>query len=42
MLPHQGVVALTVAFITLVITLGFMIGIFRHEKRHQANNQDEH
>jgi len=42
MLPHQGVVSLVVSIITITITLSVMIGILRLEKRHQADDQDEH
>jgi hypothetical protein len=41
-MPHQAVVLLTIAGISLVITLGILTGIFRHEKQHQASNTDEH
>ena len=41
-MPHQAIVLLTVAGISLVITLGIVIGIFSREKQHQASNTDEH
>jgi LPXTG-motif cell wall-anchored protein len=41
-MPHQAIVLLTIAGISLVITLGILIGIFRREKQFQASNTDEH
>jgi len=42
-MPHQGVVAATIAAMSLIITLGILTYTLRHEKKHQAsNNQDEH
>lgn len=41
-MPHQAVVLLTVAGLSLIITLGIMTGIFRREKQHQASNTDDH
>lgn len=41
-IPHQAVVLMTVAGLSLLLTLGLMTGIFSREKRHQASNTDEH
>ncbi len=41
-LPHQGVVDLVAAVITLAITLGILTFILRREKQYQASNTDEH
>jgi hypothetical protein len=41
-MPHQAVVLFTIAGLSLVITLGIMLGIFSREKQHQASNTDEH
>ena len=42
-IPHQAVVLMTVAGLSLIITLGLMSGTFlRREKQHQASNTDEH
>lgn len=41
-MPHQAIVLLTVAGLSLLITLGIMTGIFSREKQHQASNTDEH
>ena len=41
-MPHQAFVLLTVAGISLLITLGLMVGIFSREKQHQASNTDDH
>ena len=41
-MPHQAVVLMTVAGISLLITLGLMVGIFSREKQHQASNTDDH
>jgi NADH:ubiquinone oxidoreductase subunit K len=40
--PHQAFVLLTVAGLSLLITLGILVGIFNREKQHQASNTDEH
>ena len=42
MLPHQGVVALTVSLLSLAITLGILVGIFRREGKFAAGRDDEH
>ncbi len=42
-MPHQGLVALSISAISLVITLGVLTFCLRHEKRNQAQNTtDEH
>jgi|GEM_PF-2196213 len=41
-MPHQAIVLMTVAGISLLITLGLMVGIFSREKQHQASNTDDH
>ena len=41
-MPHQAVVLLSVAGLSLLITLGLMTGIFSREKQQQASNGDEH
>ena len=41
-MPHQAFVLLTVAGISLLITLGLMVGIFSREKQRQASNTDDH
>lgn len=41
-MPHQAQVLLTIAILSLIITFGFVVGIFSREKRHQAANTDEH
>ncbi len=41
-MPHQAVVLLTVAGLSLLITLGLMTGTFSREKKQQASNTDDH
>jgi len=41
-IPHQAVVLMTVAGLSLLLTLGILTGIFRREKQQQASNTDEH
>ena len=41
-MPHQAVVLMTVAGLSLLITGSIMIGIFSREKKQQAANSDEH
>ncbi len=41
-MPHQAVVLMTIAGLSLLITLGLMAGTFSREKQHQAANVDEH
>lgn len=41
-MPHQAVVLMTIAGLSLLITLGLMVGTFSREKRRQASNVDEH
>ena len=41
-MPHQAIVLMTVAGLSLLITGGLMIGTFIREKQHQASNTDEH
>jgi len=41
-MPHQGVVLMTIAGLSLLITLGLTVGIFSREKQRQAANGDEH
>ncbi len=33
---------MTIAGLSLIITLGLMVGIFSREKQHQSANGDEH
>ncbi len=43
MLPHQGVVALTVTGLSIVITLALFLFIQGREKKMQAlNDKDQH
>lgn len=41
-MPHQAIVLMTVAGLSLLVTLGLMIGIFSREKQRQASDTDEH
>ncbi len=42
-MPHQGVVAATISAISLVITLGLLVFMLRHEKKNQTTDDpDEH
>ena len=41
-MPHQAVVLMTVAGLSLLITLAFVIGIFSREKQQQESNMDDH
>jgi hypothetical protein len=41
-MPHQAVVLMTVAGLSLLLTLGLMSGTFRREKKRQESNTDEH
>ena len=41
-MPHQAVVLLTIAGLSLVLTLGILTGTFSREKKHQASTTDEH
>ncbi len=41
-MPHQGIVTITVAALSLAITLGLLIYVLGREKRTQAGNTDEH
>ncbi len=41
-MPHQAIVLMTVAGLSLLVTGSIMIGIFSREKRQQASNTDEH
>lgn len=41
-MPHQGIVTITVAAISLAITLGVLFYVLGSEKKAQAGNTDEH
>jgi preprotein translocase subunit YajC len=38
----QGLAALVVSMISIVVVLGFMFFILRDERKHQAANKEEH
>ncbi len=40
--PHQAIVLMTVAGLSLLLTGGIMIGIFSREKQHEAANTEDH
>ena len=41
-MPHQGLVAFGVSFLSLCVTLGLVTFTFRRERQHQSRNTDDH
>ncbi len=41
-MPHQGIVSLIISVLSICLTLCIVFYALREEKRHRAQNEDDH
>lgn len=41
-MPHQGIVALSISVLSIILTMSLVFYTLRHEKKQQAQHKDEH